>query len=139
MNLQYIKLLMHKHSISLLHLPLCLDPHRTFTFLGQITALDRGLKKTMVSIKTVDLSRENDNEDFFTLVMYGQIKSIGDKILEVGDLLYCTGQLNCPLSASTPELEIKHFTAYDGVRTLLETTRVVSVPLENIINPDSAY
>ena len=131
---------MHKHSISLLHLPLSLDPNRQFSILGQITALERGLKKTIVSIKTVDLSRESDNEDYFTLVMYGQVKSIGDKVLEKGDLIHCTGQLNCPLSTSTaPELEIKHFSAYDGVRTLLETTRVVSVPLENIINPDSAY
>lgn len=130
---------MHKRSISLLHLPLIVDSNRTFTFLGQITALERGLKKTIVSIKTIDLSRENDNEDYFTLVMHGQVKSIGDKILEVGDLLHCTGQLNSLSTSTPPELEIKHFSAYDGVRTLLETTRVVAVPLENIINPDSAY
>jgi len=82
------------------------DSNRTFTILGLITALDRGLKKTTLSIKTIDLSRENDNEDYFSLVMYGQIKSIGDKVLEKGDLIFCTGQLNCITINSAPELEI---------------------------------
>lgn len=130
---------MHRKTITRLHIPLILDPNRSFTITGSIIEIERGLKKTIVGIKTVDLSRENDNEDFFSLVMYGQVKSIGDKVLEKGDLIFCTGQLNASTINSAPELEIKHFSSYDGVRTLLESTRVVSVPLENIINPDSAY
>lgn len=130
---------MHKRTIIQLYTPLSVDPNRTFTILGIITNLDRGLKKTIVSVKTIDLIRENNNEDYFNLSMSGQIKSTGDKILEKGDLLFCTGQLNCTSIDSHPELEIKHFNAWDGMRNMLESTRAVSVPLDNIINPDSAY
>lgn len=117
---------MNPAAVSLLHIPLSVSPNKMFQIIGHIKSIDRQLKTTILEVVTVDYSKEVDNTDHFNLTLYGNIKSLADKILSREDLIFATGQMN--VDCDKIIFEVRHFLSWNGMRNIFEAPSVKVAP-----------
>ena len=97
-----------------------LSPDRSFSMTGFVKGIDRDIKKTVLEIHTCDRTRDTDNKDKFFVSFYLNMKSMTDRIVNKGDLVVITGQINTTHDTNAMELEGRHLMAFDGVKNVFE-------------------
>lgn len=117
---------MNPAAVSLLHISLSVCPNKMFQIIGHIKSIDRQLKTTILEVITVDYSKEVDNTDHFNLTLYGNVKTLGDKILSREDLIFATGQMN--VDCDVVIFEVRHFLSWNGMRNIFESPSVKVAP-----------
>lgn len=124
--------------ISMLHISLSVSPNKMFQIIGHIKSIDRQLKTTILEVITVDYSKVNDNTDHFKLSIYGNIKTLADKILSREDLIFATGQLNTGVDCENVVFEVKHFLSWNGMRNIFEAPST-AIPPKDPFDEKMAY
>ncbi len=119
---------MHRNSISILHTPLIICPSKIFTIIGHITELRRELKQTVLHVQVVDYTKPEDNVEVFELILMGEVKTLGDRTLSIGDLIYSVGELKSFTIDKKLELRCKWFLAWNGMSNSFESTKAVKAP-----------
>ena len=118
---------MHKQSLAILHLPLSVCPSKMFTIIGTITHFQRELKQTVLHVQVVDYTKPEDNVEVFELILMGDVKTLGDKTLSIGDLIYSVGELKS-FTIDKCALHVKWFLAWNSMSNSFESTKAVKAP-----------
>jgi len=111
-------------------------PDKYWQMWGYVTYFNRELKRSIIHVQTVDYTKTKDNVDVFELILSGEMKAEGDRMISVGDLIVAIGELKS-ITINKVEFNVKYFRSWDGMRNSFELTKAVLVP--EIIDPTLSY